>query len=101
MQFLVRMQSLLPGDFDPEKRARLVREEEARSRELRESGKLLAHWKIPLARESVTLWEVSEPGELHELVMSLPASVWAKATVTALVPRNLERQASDAPDRVA
>ena len=101
MQFLVRTVSTLPPDFAADERQRLVGLEQARSRELSESGKLVGLWKVPLKNETVSLWEVSGPQELHELVSSLPAAAWAKASATPLIPRNLHQHAKDPPNRVA
>ncbi|MBG6118492.1 muconolactone D-isomerase [Sphingobium sp. JAI105] len=101
MQFLVRMTNQLPPDFPEECRKQLVAAEQKRSRELSEGGKLVAHWKVPLKHETITLWEVSGQAELHELVMSLPAAAWASASVTPLVPRNLHQHASNPPGKIA
>lgn len=101
MQFLVKLVNLMPPDFPAEERQRLLAQEQERSKALSESGKLIAHWKVPLKGETVTLWEVSGPVELHELVSSLPAAAWVKASATALVPRNLQQHAKDPPDKVA
>ena len=101
MQFLVRTVNLMPPDFPAEERKRLLVQEQERSRALSESGQLIGHWRIPVKRETVTLWEVSGPAELHELVMSLPAASWAKASATALVPRDLEQIAREAANNSA
>lgn len=101
MLFLVRTTSTMPADFPEDRRAALLEAEQNRSRELSESGKLQAHWKVPLKGESITLWEVSGPEELHQIVMSLPAAAWAKATATPLVPRNLQNHSKDPPGKVA
>ena len=91
MQFLVRTTSALPPDFPAERRERLLTQEQERSKALSESGKLIAHWKVPLAGETITIWEVSSAAELHELVTSLPAAAWAKASATPLVSRNMQQ----------
>jgi muconolactone D-isomerase len=101
MLFLLRTVSTLPPDFPADKREHLLAQEQSRSKELSESGKLIAHWKVPLKGETVTIWEVSGPAELHELVMSLPAVAWAKASATPLVPRNLQQHSKDPPHKIA
>jgi muconolactone D-isomerase len=101
MQFLVRTLNLMPPDFPAAERERLLALEQERSKSLSESGKLVAHWKVPLKGETVTLWEVSSPEELHELVNTLPAAAWVKATATALAPRNLQQHAKDPPNKIA
>jgi muconolactone D-isomerase len=101
MQFLVRTTSFLPPDFDADARQQLLAEEKARCSELTEAGKIVGHWRIPISRESVTVWEVVEPGELHELVMSLPASKWAHSVATALVVRNLQNHSKDPSQKIA
>ena len=101
MQFLVRTVSAIPPDHPEDKRAFLLAQEKNRSRELSESGKLVAHWRVPLKNETITLWEVSGPAELHEILMSLPAAAWAKASAIALVPRNLQQHARTPSDKAA
>lgn len=101
MQFLVRTVNMMPPDFPADERARLLALEQERSKALSAGGKLIGHWKVPLKGETVTLWEVSGPVELHELVSSLPAAGWVKASATALAPRNLQQHAKDPPNRVA
>jgi muconolactone D-isomerase len=101
MQFLVRTVSVMPPDFPAEERRRLLALEQQRSNALSESGKLIGHWKIPLKGETVTLWEVAGPEELHELVSSLPAAAWGKASATPLVPRDLQQHSKDPPGKVA
>ena len=101
MQFLVRTTSVLPRDFPPDEKARLLAQEQDRSRELSEGGKLIAHWKVPLKGETITLWEVSGPAELHEIFMTLPATKWASASVTPLVARNLAQPSVKPPDAAA
>jgi muconolactone D-isomerase len=100
MQFLVRIKSLLPADFPAQRREKLIAQEKAKSKELAESGKLIGHWQVPLTGESLTLWEVLGPEELHQLVRSLPASAWVTASATALVNRNLRDSSQDSAQKV-
>jgi muconolactone delta-isomerase len=61
----VRILNLMPADFLLAEHDRLPALEQERSKSLSESGKLVAHWKVPLKGEAVTLWEVSSSAELH------------------------------------
>jgi muconolactone D-isomerase len=101
VQFLVRTKNMMPPDFPADEQERLLVRERERSKALSESGKLIGHWKVPLKDETVTIWEVSGPEELHELVSSLPAAKWVKASATPLVPRNLQQHAKDPPNKIA
>ncbi len=101
MQFLVRTVNKMAPDFPAAERERLVAEEQEKSKSLSESGKLIGFWKVPLRSETVTLWEVSGPDELHAIFSSLPAAKWARATATALIPRDLQAHGKDAPNKIA
>ncbi|PZU09083.1 muconolactone Delta-isomerase family protein [Sphingomonas sp.] len=96
MQFLVRTVSRLPADFPADRRSDLLARERERSRELSGAGKVLAHWQIPVAGDSLTLWEVSGAQELHELLMALPAAAWVQSSVTPLIDRRLRQHAKPA-----
>lgn len=87
MLFLLNMSGALPPEFPIDQRERLLAEEKQRAKELSDGGKLLAHWKVPLANETVTVWEVEDAAEFHEIIMSLPAVAWSKAKVTVLLKR--------------
>jgi muconolactone D-isomerase len=89
MQFLVKITSEVPPDYPQAERKRLVAEETAKVGKMRQDGKLIGVWKVPLTRQSVTAWEVQDAVELHVLLMSLPGMPWASATVLPLVQRNL------------
>ena len=89
MQFLVKITSQVPPDMEDDRRKSLIEAERARVTELREQGKLIGVWKVPVVPESITAWEVDDAVELHVLLMSLPAIAWTDATVLPLVQRHL------------
>ena len=101
MLFLVRTKSLMEPDFAADEREGLLIAERERAQALANDGKLISHWKVPLERETITLWEVPGPQELHEIVSTLPAAKWAKSVATPLVQRNLRQHAGDPPNKVA
>jgi muconolactone D-isomerase len=89
MQFLVRIKSDLPADYPEDKRGKLLEAEQARARELHESGALVGTWRLPVQNETITLWEADDALQLHNWLMSLPAMPWATAHVQAVIDRNL------------
>ena len=93
MQFLVRTVDQLPADFPTNRRMTLLAKERQRSKELSDAGKLISHWQIPVAGDSLTLWEVSGAQELHEILTALPAAAWSQATVTPVIDRLLRQYA--------
>lgn len=101
MLFLVRTKSLMEPGFPADERERVLAAERERAQALADGGKLIGNWKVPLERETITLWEVADPAELHEIVSSLPAAKWAKSVATPLVQRNLRQHAGDPPNKVA
>lgn len=101
MQFLVKTTNFFPADFEPEARGKLLASEKARSKELADAGKIIGHWRVPISKESITVWEVADAKELHELAMSLPASQWAHSVATPLVVRNLQKHSEDPSGKIA
>lgn len=101
MQFLVRTKSLLEPGFPAEQRDRVLAAERERAQALADGGKLIGSWGVPLERETITLWEVADAAELHEVVSTLPGAKWARSVATPLVQRNLRQHAGDRPDKVA
>jgi len=71
-EFLVRIETRLPQDLPEAQRAQLLDAESARGRELLESGKLRRIWRVPGRTANVSLYDVADADELHELLSSLP-----------------------------
>jgi muconolactone D-isomerase len=71
-EFLVRMENLLPVAFPPDERARLLRAEAVRARELASAGILLRLWRVAGRRANVGIWRATTAAELHDALESLP-----------------------------
>lgn len=71
-EFLVRMENLLPAGFPPDERARLLRAEAVRARELASAGILLRLWRVAGRRANVGIWRATTAAELHDALESLP-----------------------------
>jgi muconolactone D-isomerase len=90
-EFLVRIETRLPPDMPEAERTQLLEAESARGRELIASGKLRRIWRIPGRIANVSLYDVADADELHELLSSLPLFRWMDIHVEALAVHPLER----------
>jgi muconolactone D-isomerase len=84
MTFHVYMTVRLPYDLDPETVKRLNDEEHERARALQLEGKWVHLWRVAGKFANVSVFEVEDPGELHDLLSSLPLYPFMDITVTAL-----------------
>lgn len=84
MQFMVRMDVHVPHDFDKLLFEELKATEKARSEELQRSGKWLHIWRIAGKYANISIFEVSDAAELHDIMMSLPLFPFMTTEVTAL-----------------
>ncbi|MFJ9034431.1 muconolactone Delta-isomerase [Streptomyces sp. NPDC102274] len=92
MDFLVRVETVLPPDMpEPDRRA-LLAQERQRGRELRAVGILQRIWRLPGQLANVAIWSTSGPEELHEALVRLPVWRYARVTVTALAEHPLEQE---------
>ena len=89
-EFLVRIEIRLPPELPEPQRAQLLDAESARGRELIEAGKLRRIWRIPGRMANVSLYDVADADELHELLSSLPLARWMDIRVEALAVHPLE-----------
>jgi len=90
VEFLVQIQVLLPADMDPAVKAGLVEREQARGRELKDTGTIVRMWRIPGRVANVGIWQAADATALHEAITSLPLFPWIDAQVTALATHYLE-----------
>ena len=90
MEFLVRISVDLSADVTEPRRRDLLEAEAERGRELLASGALRRIWRVPGRRANVSLYEASDPTELHALLMSLPLWPWMDIQVEALATHPLE-----------
>lgn len=92
MLFHVYMTVQIPHDADPESIKQLSEEEHERARELQQQGKWLHLWRVAGKYSNVSVFKVADPGELHEVLNSLPLYPYMEVEVTALChhPGSLE-----------
>lgn len=93
IEFLVRIEVVLPAELDAERRAELAAAELAHGRELYRRGAIRRIWRLPGGQRNVGVWEARDGTELHALIESLPMYQWIRAEVTALATHPLEADA--------
>lgn len=84
MLFMVRMDVNVPHDIDVAKFEELKSTEKARAKELQRSGKWRHLWRIAGQYANISVFDVEDAAELHELMLSLPLFPFMKTEVTAL-----------------
>ncbi len=72
MLFHVGMTIRIPHDVAPERIKELTAKEHERATELERQGKWLHAWRVAGKWANVSIFEVSGPEELHEILNSLP-----------------------------
>jgi muconolactone delta-isomerase len=100
MEYLVTMTTHVP-DGTPEADIEDIRKREAaRSRELAAQGHLLRLWRPPLQPgqwRSLGLFAADDPGQLDEVLASMPLRVWRTDEPTPLAPHPNDPVAQPAP----
>jgi muconolactone D-isomerase len=91
MEFLVEIESLLPSGDESQLVVGLLGAERARARELSAQGFIKANWIVPGRKGRITLWEVADATQLHQLLSSFKTFEWSDVKVTPLVPRGPQR----------
>jgi muconolactone D-isomerase len=92
MLFHVFINVHIPHDADPERIKQLGAAEHARAKELQEQHKWLHLWRVAGKFANVSVFNVNDPAELHEVLNSLPLYPFMEVEVTALChhPGSLE-----------
>ncbi|MES1939334.1 muconolactone delta-isomerase [Salinisphaera sp. T5B8] len=72
MLFHVHMRVALPGDMPAETAAELKAREKALAQALQQSGHWRHLWRIAGAYENISIFDVADNSELHELLTQLP-----------------------------
>ena len=92
MLFHVVMNVRIPQGFDPEKLKQLQSEEHERAKELQLQGKWLHLWRVAGKYTNVSVFEVENPAEFHDILSSLPLYPFMEVEVGALChhPGSLE-----------
>jgi muconolactone D-isomerase len=73
-----------PPGTDPEEIKRLGALEHERAAELQREGKWIHLWRVVGQWANISIFRVESPGELHEILESLPLHPFMETKVTAL-----------------
>jgi muconolactone D-isomerase len=82
--YAVRMDVAIPSDLDPADRADLLAREKAYSQELQRSGKWLHIWRVVGKYSNLSIFDVADNDELHEILWRLPLFPHMTITVTPM-----------------
>ncbi|GAB3004683.1 muconolactone Delta-isomerase [Amycolatopsis acidiphila] len=86
MLFAVQMTVELPPDLDPQVREELVTTEKEYSQKLQRAGKWPHLWRVVGEYSNLSVFDVSDNAELHDLLWNLPLFKYMHITVTPLAP---------------
>ena len=84
MLFQVEMDVRLPHDFPAEKAEALKQTERARAQELQRAGIWRHLWRVAGRYSNVSIFDVSGPQDLHEILSSLPLFPFMDMRITPL-----------------
>ena len=84
MLFHVTMDVRLPPGMDPTLLDELKASERLRAQHLQQSGKWRHLWRIAGRYANISVFDVDDPAQLHELLSTLPLFPYMEVTVTAL-----------------
>ncbi|WP_336971957.1 muconolactone Delta-isomerase [Sphingobium aromaticiconvertens] len=84
MLFHVRMDVNIPHDLDPIRADELKRVERDRAQDLQRSGKWRHLWRIAGQYSNISVFDVADVQELHDLVSTLPLFPFMDIAVTPL-----------------
>jgi muconolactone D-isomerase len=84
MLFKVEMTVHIPHDADAVQIAALKAEEKARSQELQRLGIWVHLWRVVGMYRNVSIFDVTDGGELHDILTTLPLFPFMEISVTPL-----------------
>ncbi len=84
MLFAVKMDVELPLDMDPGERADTLAREKAYSHELQRAGKWPHIWRLVGQYSNLSVFDVADNDELHDLLWNLPLFAHMTVDVTPL-----------------
>jgi muconolactone D-isomerase len=92
MLFHVNIAVRIPHDVDPEKIKKLSAQEHERAKVLQLQHKWIHLWRIAGKYANISIFDVENPAELHDILNSLPLYPFMEVEVTALCrhPGSLE-----------
>jgi len=94
MLFAVRMEVVLPADLDPADREDLLAREKAYSQELQRTGTWCHIWRLVGQYANLSIFDVEDNDELHEILWGLPLFLFMTIDVTPLARHSSEIVAS-------
>lgn len=95
MLFMVEMELDVPYDIDKALFEDMKSREKARSQELQRAGKWPHIWRVAGRYANVSIFDVEDAGELHDIMMSLPLYPFMTVKVTALCRHPSDIQQND------
>lgn len=84
MLFAVTMHVVLPFDLDPAVRDETLAREKAYSQELQRAGKWPHIWRVVGKYSNISIFDVDDTDELHEILWNLPLFRYMTVEVMAL-----------------
>ncbi len=84
MLFKVEMDVNVPADYDPTRFEELKAAEKARFQELQKAGTWRHIWRVVGQYSNVSIFDVADNAELHDIVTTLPLYPFMDISVTAL-----------------
>lgn len=84
MLFMVEMEVNVPHDVDKNYFEALKATEKVRAEDLQNSGKWRHLWRVAGLYANVSIFDVSDAQELHDIMMSLPLYPFMVVKVTSL-----------------
>ncbi len=93
MLFMVEMDLDVPYDVDKAQFEDMKAREKTRSQDLQRQGKWPHIWRVAGRYANVSIFDVEDAGELHDIMMSLPLYPFMTVKVTALCrhPSDIEQ----------
>jgi muconolactone D-isomerase len=85
MLFAVTMDVELPLDMDPGERADALAREKVYSQDLQRAGKWQHIWRVVGQHSNLSIFDVANNAELHDLLWNLPLFPYMTIAVTPLV----------------
>lgn len=96
MEIMVRVRVAFPPGMSQADRDHVIELERQRGAELRAAGKLLRTWRVPGRKESLNLWRVKNPTELHDILAALPVYPYCELVeVEALAEHPIDPQSHE------
>jgi len=84
MLFMVRMDVTVPQGADPAAFEALKAAEKARAEDLQRAGTWRHLWRIAGRYANVSIFDVADAGQLHDILLGLPLFPFMSIEVTAL-----------------